>query len=428
MKKRKLSIMLTTLLVASTALYGCGSVSNSSSSSSSGNAKSVTINYWNPFTGDDGKTMSKIVDAFNTEEKGKITVKVQSMTADDMYSKLTVAEQSGTGIPDVCINHIDRIPYYASRNMLKPMDDIIKKMGLSKSDFIAKTWDGGVQPDGKRYSLPLDTHPWVMFYNKKMLTDLGYTEADLKGLTGDKFLEMCKKATKGDKFGIGLAWSWMTPTFYSLLGQYGGTLVTTQEPGKAKFNGDEGVKAAEQIKAIVDAKVTNKAGSDHVALFKQGKSLFCVDGIWSSTGMNAVQGLQWGEMFLPQFGSQPCEWANSHNLVIPKQPKEDSAKLNADITFIKYLSDHSLDWAKGGQVPARLSVLNSAEFKALPWGFAADHLDAFSYPAPVTTSGDMQNALGGPLPDIFTGKVDVKKGLDKAAKDAEAHAAQTLGK
>ena len=31
--------------------------------------------------------------------------------------------------------------------------------------------------------------------------------------------------------------------------------------------------------------------------------------------------------------------------------------------FIKYLSDHSLDWAKAGQCPVRLNVLNSPEFK-----------------------------------------------------------------
>lgn len=33
--------------------------------------------------------------------------------------------------------------------------------------------------------------------------------------------------------------------------------------------------------------------------------------------------------------------------------------------FIKYLSDHSLDWAKGGQVPVRKSILKSPEFRKL---------------------------------------------------------------
>jgi ABC-type glycerol-3-phosphate transport system substrate-binding protein len=31
--------------------------------------------------------------------------------------------------------------------------------------------------------------------------------------------------------------------------------------------------------------------------------------------------------------------------------------------FIRYMSENSMTWVKGGQAPARLSVLNSPEFK-----------------------------------------------------------------
>lgn len=73
--------------------------------------------------------------------------------------------------------------------------------------------------------------------------------------------------------------------------QYGGTLLNKGDPGKAAFNSDAGVKALTFIKSLENEGLTNKPGADHVALFRQGKSLFCVDGIWSSTGMDAVQGL-----------------------------------------------------------------------------------------------------------------------------------------
>jgi len=33
---------------------------------------------------------------------------------------------------------------------------------------------------------------------------------------------------------------------------------------------------------------------------------------------------------------------------------------------MRFLSDNSLLWAKGGQIPARLAVLHSPEFAALP--------------------------------------------------------------
>jgi len=43
----------------------------------------------------------------------------------------------------------------------------------------------------------------------------------------------------------------------------------------------------------------------------------------------------------------------------------DARKREAAWTFMRYLSDHSLDWARGGQVPVRQSILNSPGFKKL---------------------------------------------------------------
>lgn len=439
---KRLSLILASALIVTSVLSGCGGAKTASetaagttaaagetqaSTAAPASTEAVKLTYWNPFTGDDGKFMAKIVDNFNKENGGKIEVSIQTMVSDDYYAKIPVAVNSGTGVPDLAICHVDRIPYFVSKGMMNPMDDEISKMGLKAEDFIPSTWNAGIQKDGKRYSLPLDTHPFVMFYNKTMLKNLGYTEDDLKDLKKDKFMEMCKKATTGSNFGVGFIYGWMTPVFFSFLSQEGGKLVSGDDPSKALFNSAEGVKAMQDVMDIINAGVANKAGSDHVAQFKQGKSLFCVDGIWSSSGMDAQKGLDWGEMFLPQFGAKGGEWANSHNLVEFKQSKVDQAKVDATRTLIKYLSDNSLEWAKGGQVPARISVLQSQDFRTLKWGFAADKLDWFSYPDAVVTAGNMSDALGPVLTDISSGKEkDIQAGLDKAAKAAEAKAAQTL--
>jgi multiple sugar transport system substrate-binding protein len=39
--------------------------------------------------------------------------------------------------------------------------------------------------------------------------------------------------------------------------------------------------------------------------------------------------------------------------------------LDAAKRFIKYLSDHSLDWAEGGQVPVRRSLRNTPRFEQM---------------------------------------------------------------
>lgn len=388
----------------------------------------VDIVFWNPFTGDDGKYMSAIVDQFNAENEEGITVTIQTMASDDYYSKLPIVISSGTDVPDVAILHIERLPYYSSKGLIQEMDADIAAMGLTRDDFINATWDASTQSDGKRYSIPLDTHPYVMFYNKTILSELGYSESDLDGLTGDKFLEMCEAAKGAGYYGMGFYWSGMSSVFFSLLKQFGGDLIDPNDPSKAAFTSDAGIKAAEWVKNLQDKGYTTEPGGDHVSLFKQGKVLFCADGIWSSTGMNEIDGLDWGEMFLPQVGEKGAIWASSHQLCLMKQENQDEAKREAALTFIKYLSDNSINWAKGGQVAARIDVLNDPEFAELPWSFAANQLDWFNYMPTVTTAGSFTDALNPILVEYYNGNIsDAKTALDQAASYGEEKAAQAIG-
>ena len=300
--KKLISLLLAGSMMLGT-LVGCGG-SSSQESSSEGTAatesEGVEISFWNPFTGDDGKTMAAIVEKFNEENEDGITVTIQTMAQDDYYAKLPVTISSGTDVPDVAILHIERLPYYSSKGLVQEMDADIEEMGLSADDFISATWDASVQSDGKRYSVPLDTHPYVMFYNKDILTELGYTEADLEGLDGDTFLDMCEAAKESGYYGIGFYYTGMSSVFYSMLKQFGGNLIDADDPAKAAFNDEAGVKAAQWVKDLLDAGYATDVAGDHVSLFKQGQSLFCADGIWSSAGMAEIETLNWGEMFLPQ--------------------------------------------------------------------------------------------------------------------------------
>lgn len=444
MKKRAAAMTLTAVALlllaggcsgktneAGTVTTGSGKT-NETGTNEAGTAKAESgkmnqLQFWNPFTGDDGKYMSEIVDDFNKEYAGKIHVTTQTLASDDYYAKLPVVFSSGTGIPDVIILHVDRIPSFVRKHMIEPMDGDVSKMGLSNKDFIEKTWNAGIQADGKRYTIPLDTHPWLMFYNKSILKELGYTQEDVDKLDKDSFLTMCQKAK--DKGYIGMGWYWpaIGDQFFSLLTQFGGSYVDSKNPGTPLFNSESGVKALDFLQDMKNKGLTNEIGADQETLFKQGKMLFCSDGIWANSGMEEIKGLDFGERFFPQIGTQPAAVANSHNLAIMKQPKEDPARREACDTFIKYLSDHSIEWAAGGQVPARLDALMTEEFKKLPWAFTADQLDWFVYKPAVITSGDMDDGINMVLQDFFGGKIKTsKEALQKAEDIAKQKAAITL--
>ena len=65
------------------------------------------------------------------------------------------------------------------------------------------------------------------------------------------------------------------------------------------------------------------------------------------------------------FGQLFCitTWGESHGLVTRNDL--EGPRLAAARRFIKYLSDNSLDWADGGQVPVRQSIRDSERFRAM---------------------------------------------------------------
>jgi multiple sugar transport system substrate-binding protein len=98
--------------------------------------------------------------------------------------------------------------------------------------------------------------------------------------------------------------------------------------------------------------------------FANGTNAIAWDGIWMVLAVADIPGGA-GVAPIPQIGEQKAAWGNSHNLVIFGRSKLDPAHVQASMVFITWLSSHSLDWAKAGQIPARNSVRESKEFKAL---------------------------------------------------------------
>ena len=121
--------------------------------------------YWTIFTGPDGQTMQSLVDRFNAEHKGKIEVEMSVMPAGNFYEKI-ISAVVGNQAPDVCIMHVDRLTEFTSRGILLPLDEYLNTLGLKGSDYAEPLWNGGLW-QGKRYAIPLDTHPLVMYWNKQ---------------------------------------------------------------------------------------------------------------------------------------------------------------------------------------------------------------------------------------------------------------------
>lgn len=326
----------------------------------------VDLGFWNGFTGGDGPVMRQLVQQFNSEHDN-IQVNMVTMQWVDYYQKVPAAIAAGQG-PDVGIMHIDQLATNAARGIIIPLGEVARSMGLQESEFATSVWKAGVY-NGQRYGIPLDTHPLGFYYNKAVMEQAGL-DPDSPPQTRDEYMDALKELKAAGIQGSWIptnlftGWHW----FQSLLWQFGGALYN-EDVTRATVDSDAGVDALSWMVDVIKEGYSpaNVAQDGDVIAFQNGKNAFNWNGIWWINGFKAVPELEWGVAPLPQIGTEKAAWANSHNFVIYNHGEQNANKLQASKAFIDWVSQNSLKWAEGGQVPARTSVRESEGFADLEW-------------------------------------------------------------
>src|SRR3954449_12259576 len=141
------------MLTSAALLAGCGGGAARRSAASFGtgggyDGPTVTLDFWNGFTGGDGPQMLALVEAFQRQHPN-VRVRMVTSRWEDFYTKLPAAVQSGQG-PDVALMHVDQIPTNAAHGTILPLDDLVRDLGLEERDFAAPVWRAGTYR-GHRY-------------------------------------------------------------------------------------------------------------------------------------------------------------------------------------------------------------------------------------------------------------------------------------
>ncbi len=403
----------------SAALSLSGSAAASAGGAAGYTGPKVELQFWNGFTGGDGPFMQRLVDQFNTEH-ANISVKMNTMQWADYYKKLPTAVTTGKG-PEVAIMHVDSVATNAARNVIQPLDDVAAALQLSANDFAPVPWKAGIYKD-RRFSIPLDVHPLGFFYNKTVMESAGLDPA--KPPTDADSYAKALEALKSK----GIAGHWITPfpftasmTVQSVIWQFGGDMIAP-DASQVMWADDAGVKGltwyADMIKQGYSPP-KQAQDADFVAL-QNGKSAFNWNGIWAINTMRDVEkakgGVKWGVAALPNIGGKPAAWAGSHQFVLPVLKTPDDNKSLAARVFLNWVSQKSIEWAKGGQVPARNSVRESPEFAALTeQATLAKQIDYLHFPPAVAGIGDAYVEFEKALNEVVAGGKDPKTALSDAA-------------
>jgi multiple sugar transport system substrate-binding protein len=376
------------------------------------------VDYWNLFGGGDGVRMIEMEDVFRKKFPNISLRAITFAWGNPYYTKLSLAT-IGDQPPDVAVSHLTRMRTLVDADLLQALDPAdLAKHGMSADKFSRKAWEN-CQINGKTYAIPLDTHPFVLFYNTDICKKAGLLDADgrLKSMAGeDAFLEALRAAKKvsGDYGGVvsidnDTATNWRM--FQSLYSQLGGE-VLADDGKKIVIDDAKATKVLDYLRTLTVGEKLMPPAVDYggaIALFSSGKLGFFMQGEWEITTFQDAK-LPFSMTLFPNVfgGDKYAVQADSHTLVIPKWPAKDPDRLDRALTYVRSLLDQSLTWAQGGHVPTWLPVQQSQAYRKLnPQSAYAAAAEGAAYDPPGWYSGsgsNFENVVGSAVAGVRSGR------------------------
>jgi multiple sugar transport system substrate-binding protein len=414
-------------------LTGCGSVRSGFTGAPPG---SNVLTYWNLLGGGDGVRMKDMEAVY---EKANPDVDLEAVTltwGNPYYTKLSLATL-GAQPPDVAISHLTRVPTLVGAGLLQPFTpEDLARHGMEPDKFVTRALERSTV-DGQIYAIPLDTHPFVMFYNTEICEQAGLLDdnGELMSLDDeDAFVDALAKAKE-----VTGAWGGAISTiadtstawriFFSLYGQLGGQLLMGDGPDEI-FETDKAVQAASVMKRLTaDEKVmpTDIDYGGAVALFANKRAGFYFQGEWEvSTFLDAKLPFSMSR-FPNLMGGTYAVQADSHAFVVPSQNPIGRDRLDLILGFVRSMLDQGITWGEGGHIPTWLPIQESEEYLAIkPQSNYADVAESAVYDPPAWFSGSGSNfevvagsALGGVLAGRTSPEAAVEQmgiGISKLAR------------
>ncbi|KTR07007.1 sugar ABC transporter substrate-binding protein [Curtobacterium luteum] len=334
-----------------------------------------TLVFWNLFGGGDGARMQQMEAGYAKQHGGPSSIQATTFAwGNPYYSKVTLATV-GNKPPDVAIAHLTRAKPLWDGDLLDPItSDDLASVGLSASDFNQKAWTAQ-KTDGKNICIPLDTHPFVLFYNVDVCRKAGLIDSDgkLKDLSGlDTFeaaLAAVSKVTGGVALNVANVSEVATPWrfFWTMYNQIKGVTPFISDGG-SKLTVDE--DAYDTVTSMTQKWVKNgwlNKGLDYATaetLMFTGKAGFFMQGEWEISTAQSIKGLKFGMTTIPQLFDKPATQADSHTFILPRKDRTPEQR-KAHMLFIKQMLEQSMTWAEGGHVPAYMPTFDSTAYKKL---------------------------------------------------------------
>ena len=306
----------------------------------------------NAFTGMDDPAIMRAVKQFEADHPG-VTITIEGLSGKELVSKFTTSAMAGSGPDIVALDNAGWPIDLAAMGLITPLDDQIK---ASENDYLQGPLESGLY-EGSYYSVPWYFNNTGLYYNKRILEEIGKTEAPT---TWDELEEDIKLATEKGYAGIstrldGYAiFNAFMENDNPIIDTSGETPVVTvnNESGKEAFNFWTGLHT--KYKAFPEGMKDASDWATAYTTFVSDDCLFFVCGDWAYKNIaTGNPDMQFGLAPMPK-GKVNAVCLGGYNLAI----NENSANKDLAWAFVEYLTSKECDYVltEQGRIPGRTDV------------------------------------------------------------------------
>lgn len=404
---RRSALLTGTAGLGAMLLSGCGAA---------GGGRPGDVTVWDLFSGADGANMRGMIAAVEKSVRGLHVDATTLAWGNPYYTKLAMASSSKAP-PDTAIMHVSRMPGYAPGGLLQPWDPaLLTQVGVRKQDFTQALWTSCTY-EGRLFALPLDTHPFIAFFNREIAekarvldTDgtISIGSAEQMHEVGTKLAEVT--GAQGIAYGylVDTAQAWRL--FWGLFRQTGGQW-TIEVGKKAELDVDAAATVIGAVHSWMDGTcmAPNLDYSGAISSFTAGRTGMILSGEWELNGFReGVPKLD--AMPMPTMFGHPAVYADAHTYVLPAQEGIDADHRRFVYDFVAGILREGGQWGTAGHIPGYLPAQKTPEYAKLQpqnhYAGAAEHV-VFDPPVWFAGAGtDFQNRMSQALIEGFRGSIE----------------------
>ena len=322
-------------------------------------AEAVTVTLWSSFTGANGEAETALVDKFNEEMDGRVTLDYQFQGSyEETAQKVTAALQARTA-PDVSLlSDVWWFKFYLNQTLV-PLDDLLSAQEVDLEDYQDSLINEGVR-QGVHYWIPFARSTPLFYYNKEKWEAAGLPDRGPE--TWMEFMEWAPELVEMNGSEIATSAfshpdgaSYIAWLFQGVAWQFGGKY---SDPDFTMHMTDENTIRAGQF--YYDTVHTYKwavPATDPTADFIAGFAAAAMMSTGSMGGVKNNAEFEFGTAFLPKETHFGCCTGGAGLAILTSCPEEKRPAAMEYIAFASNL-ENTIFWSQNtGYMPVRKSAL-----------------------------------------------------------------------